>query len=75
MSRHISHLSNGSWVSKESSTFSARLCTWGMKRPPRLLTRSTASSVRRQASGEWRELNRPKVTGRPVSIASELSRS
>src|SRR5437773_1734452 len=45
MSRHISHLSNGSWVSKESSTFSARLWTWANMRPPCRQVRSTISNV------------------------------
>ncbi len=34
ISFHTSHLSNGSCVSNDSSTFSARLCTWANMRPP-----------------------------------------
>jgi len=72
MSRQTSHLSNGSWVSKESSTFSARLWTWANMRPPCRQVRSMMSKVVRQAPALVRRLNRPKVIGRPLSIASLL---
>ena len=70
ISRHSSHLSNGSCVSNDKSTFSARLWTWANMRPPRWAVRSMMSKVVRQAPGMRRRLNRPKVIGRPVAIVS-----